>query len=339
MPGAAPAGATRRGVLGAAALGIPAAWLLTGCEGSAPGEGGTSGPGSADEQGPADPDPRLLAEVRAAAAGTEAFLAAVVAAHPRLARRLAPLREARAEHVRVLTDDPAADSTTSPSPGTADPTARPVPRRPRRALEAVGTSEQEYAARLSAAAGAVRSGPLARVLASASVSARMHLAALGGSPTPDQLDEGGPVPDDHVERPVENVTALQRTLEAEHAAVRLYALWAARVSRAEEGQLADLLAERHLIHRDRRDRWEEVLRRAGASPTPAAPDYRGPQDDAGPASAALSLEDRCAQHYAALVAASTGDLRAAAVEALEDAALAQLRLGGSPVAFPGAPEL
>lgn len=138
---------------------------------------------------------------------------------------------------------------------------------------------------------------------------------------------------------MEDTETLQEVLAAEHAAVRLYGLWAARVSRAEDEQLADLLTELFRTHRSRRDRWEEVLRSLGTAPVAAAPDYREPQDEGGPASAALSVEDRCAQHYASLVAASTGDLRVEAMAALEDAGLAQLRLGGSPVPFPGAPEL
>ena len=83
------------------------------------------------------------------------------------------------------------------------------------------------------------------------------------------------------------------------------------------------------------------MRNAGAVPTPAAAAYELPDaagSDAVRAEAAR-VEERCAQAYAVLVAASTQELRLTATEALVGTARALVAWGVAPTAFPGAPEL
>ena len=58
----------------------------------------------------------------------------------------------------------------------------------------------------------------------------------------------------------------------------------------------------------------------------------------GVASAALALERACAEVYAAAVASTTAERRAWAVSALNDAAVRELGLRGTPEMFPGAGE-
>lgn len=134
------------------------------------------------------------------------------------------------------------------------------------------------------------------------------------------------------------VAALQQALAAENSAVRVLAYCAARTSRSRLPEQAALLDEAYLAHRARRDAWEEWLRAQAASPSPAAPEYELPDTrDAG--ATVLALESACAEHYAALLAVSTGELRLQAATALESSALSQVRWGGRAVPFPGAPEL
>ena len=53
----------------------------------------------------------------------------------------------------------------------------------------------------------------------------------------------------------------------------------------------------------------------------------------------LSTEQACAETYAALVAQTSGRQRRWGATALTETAVLQLRLGGRPEDFPGAPEL
>lgn len=136
--------------------------------------------------------------------------------------------------------------------------------------------------------------------------------------------------------------ALQATLATEHAAVRLYSVWAARTSRTEQPQVALALSRGYLTHRARRDACEEMVRAQGETPEPGAVEY---QDPAGPDSASavsaavLELEEACAQRYSALVAAATDAVRDWAVDALRETAVSTLEWGAPPAPFPGAPEL
>jgi hypothetical protein len=138
------------------------------------------------------------------------------------------------------------------------------------------------------------------------------------------------------------VPALQDTLAAEHAALHLYGVFGARTSQSAEPALYDTVTEGYLTHRRRRDELQLALDDLGAEPVAAAPGYALPGRVVSAqevARAALETERRCAEAYAALVAHTVADQRRWAVVALSDCALLQLRLGGQPEAFPGAPEL
>lgn len=136
--------------------------------------------------------------------------------------------------------------------------------------------------------------------------------------------------------------ALQAALAAEHAAVYLYGVYGGRTSQAAEPVLYDALVRGYREHRSRRDRLRLEVGDLGVEPVPAAVAYQLPGRLEGPrgiSRAALATERGCAQTYAALVARSAGAQRRWAVTALAEVALQQLRVGGRPEAFPGAPEL
>lgn len=137
------------------------------------------------------------------------------------------------------------------------------------------------------------------------------------------------------------VDALQRALDAQHAAVHVLGHLGGVVSATAEPDLHALLRERHGWHRDLRDRLVVAVRNAGAVPTPAAAAYALPdaEDAVAVRSAGGEVEERCAQAYAVLVAASSTELRATANEALVGTARAMVAWGVAPVPFPGAPEL
>lgn len=132
--------------------------------------------------------------------------------------------------------------------------------------------------------------------------------------------------------------ALQSTLEAEHAAVYVYAVLVGRGDTA----LAAPLWAAYREHRDRRDELTAMLRDTGQEPVAAAPAYELPARLDTPARvrrAAVAAERAGAEAYAALVAAATGELRSWGVSALTASAVRELTLGAAPTAFPGAPEL
>jgi hypothetical protein len=140
---------------------------------------------------------------------------------------------------------------------------------------------------------------------------------------------------------VTELEALQTTLEAEHAAVYVYGLLGSRTSQAGEPELYAALRAAYEAHRERRDTLIGEIAAMDAVPAPAAPAYTPPQGldstDARYASA-LELERACAETYAALVGATTGERRGEAVDLLNDAAARELSFRGTPEIFPGADE-
>jgi hypothetical protein len=141
---------------------------------------------------------------------------------------------------------------------------------------------------------------------------------------------------------VSTLEALQATLSAEHAALHLYGLYGGRTSQAAAPDLFEALQDGYRVHRARRDQLRLAVADLGAVPVAAGAAYDEPQGLRGPArvaAAALGTEQACARTYAALVAESAGRQRRWAATALVESALLQLRLGGEPEAFPGAPEL
>jgi hypothetical protein len=136
--------------------------------------------------------------------------------------------------------------------------------------------------------------------------------------------------------------SLQDTLAAEHAALHLYGVFGGRTSQSAEPSLFEAVTTGFTTHRTRRDELELAVRDLGAEPVAAAATYALPGPLTAPrqvAGAALQVERACAESYAALVANTVDDQRRWAVDALTACALLQLRLGGRPEAFPGAPEL
>lgn len=149
-------------------------------------------------------------------------------------------------------------------------------------------------------------------------------------------------------------TALQAALAAEHAAIHLLGFLGGVVPASSQADLHALVRERHRRHRGGREFLTTTLRAAGERPVAAAPAYDLPEltvdalrgDDQDPAEGVREVrrqgdlaEESCARAYATLVASSTDDLRTWAVEALTDAARAQVAWGAQPSPFPGAPEL
>jgi hypothetical protein len=138
------------------------------------------------------------------------------------------------------------------------------------------------------------------------------------------------------------VEALRRTLAAEHAAIWTYGLLGGRTSASASPDLYAAVTDGYLTHRRRRDELDGALVALGEDPVAAGATY----DEGGrldtPAqirARARSIEEGCAQTYAALVAESVEDRRTWAVAALTESAVLQVRLGGAPESFPGAPEL
>lgn len=132
------------------------------------------------------------------------------------------------------------------------------------------------------------------------------------------------------------VEAAQRVLATEHEALYAYGVAGGVVDPASAE--AARARDSYDIHRTRRDRLEDTVRRLGAEPVAAAPGYSLPAPVAGAASSArlaVRVEDRCGASYAELVASSAGPLRRVAIGWLSDAATRGLAWGARPTAFPG----
>jgi hypothetical protein len=95
-------------------------------------------------------------------------------------------------------------------------------------------------------------------------------------------------------------------------------------------------------HRSRRDLVRALVSDRDAEPVASAAAYavRVGDGSAGAVTrAAREIEQGCAEVYSQLVAAGSGELRRLGITALTDAGLRLLDLGGSPSAYPGAPDL
>jgi len=135
--------------------------------------------------------------------------------------------------------------------------------------------------------------------------------------------------------------ALQQALAGEHAAVYLYGVLGGRVPASEHPDLAARLAAGYATHRGRRDRLTALVREAGGEPVAAEVSYRLPNPCRTPGQlrgAALEVERRCADVYAATVAGTARQDRAWAADALGDSAVRQLSFGGTPQPYPGMPD-
>jgi hypothetical protein len=138
----------------------------------------------------------------------------------------------------------------------------------------------------------------------------------------------------------ERLSALQRTLAAEHAAVYVFGVLGGRAAVLGESPLRPALAAAYDVHLARRNRLRLVVAAAGSDPVAAEPAYDLPRELTTPAqitAEALRVERACVSTYAALVAATTGAERAWAVDTLSAGALTELTFGGPPLPLPGLP--
>lgn len=137
------------------------------------------------------------------------------------------------------------------------------------------------------------------------------------------------------------VEVLQDVLAGEHAAVYVYGVLGARTSQSATPDLYLTLRGAYDVHRARRDDLTGRLAAEGVTPVAGATAYEVPaglETSEVVTGAALALERSCAEGYAAAVAGTTGERRAWAIDALNDAAVRELGLRGTPEMFPGADE-
>jgi hypothetical protein len=133
---------------------------------------------------------------------------------------------------------------------------------------------------------------------------------------------------------------LVAALKAEHAAIYAYGVLGAHL----DAGTVPFAVQAESAHRARRDALDLRLADLKASAPPAEPAYALPSPVTDQASAlrlAITVEERCAGQWRAVVAESTGDDRAMAADALIDCAVRATRArhlaGVTPatVAFPG----
>ncbi len=138
------------------------------------------------------------------------------------------------------------------------------------------------------------------------------------------------------------MTGLPDALAAEHAAIWGYGVLGGHLT----GPALDLARQSEAAHRDRRDALMMQLSAAGVTPPAAASMYQLPEPVTDPASAtrlAVTIEERTAAQWRAVLPTVTGDDRRAPLSALTDCALRAARwrrlAGQTPatVALPGAP--
>lgn len=136
--------------------------------------------------------------------------------------------------------------------------------------------------------------------------------------------------------------ALQATLADEHAALYTYGVLGARTSQAASPTLYETLTAGYRRHRARRDELQLMVRDAGGDPVTAQAAYDLDGSLLRPAQlerAAADLEAASVEQLLALVAQSTGSVRAWALTEATWSAVRRLTLGAEPETWPGAPEL
>jgi Domain of unknown function (DUF4439) len=140
---------------------------------------------------------------------------------------------------------------------------------------------------------------------------------------------------------VNGTDALQTALGAEHAAVFVYGVIGGRLADESNPHLAGVIESAYEAHLRRRDRLQEMVAGRGVTPRSAALSYEVPPGRSPNLVAAVArrTEVRTAENYAQVVGSTTGEARRFAIDALTDAALRELDLGGSPSAYPGLAEL
>lgn len=262
---------------------------------------------------PADDDSALVEDVLAEISTTGALAVATAAAPGhRAAARLARIHRVHATEL--------GGTVASAAPGAV------APADPQALLTAEATLQQH----LVDAARKADSGGLAQVLAS--MAAALGQALVGrNTPTPAPLPAaaGDTAP---------AVAALQTTLAAEHAAVFVYGALGGQTSRSGSPALYDAVTSAYVTHRSRRDELTARLHAARAEPVAAEPGYSLPTDLGTPAAVrarAEALEGSVARTYAYLVANTSAEARAWAIDACIDAAVRAVAFGARPDPLPG----
>jgi Domain of unknown function (DUF4439) len=132
-----------------------------------------------------------------------------------------------------------------------------------------------------------------------------------------------------VSEELDDTTALQAALAAEHAAVYAYGVVGGVLGGTAQANAA------YAAHRGRRD---QLTARLGADAVAAEPAYELPFAVTRPGQAerlAVQVERRCAEVYADVVSRTTGATRLYAARGLTECAVRSLEWGGDFEAFPG----
>jgi hypothetical protein len=126
--------------------------------------------------------------------------------------------------------------------------------------------------------------------------------------------------------------ALQTTLAAEHAAVFVYGALGGRTSRSASPELFTAVSSAYAAHRARRDQLTADIVDGGDQPVAAEAAYELPSlaTSGQVTRAALDVERSCATTYAYLVANTADEQRRWAIEALNETAVRELTLRGTP---------
>lgn len=320
---------TRRAFLrhaGAAVLAagaLPA--LLLACDGDAE-------PAADAEPGtdpPESPDAELVDRALRDAVDLAASYAAALKGHKSLRRRLAGPRDEIREHVDVLSG--AARET----PANPDRN-RPAPRSRRAARRELIAAERAALHRRRRDAGAAESGELGRLFAAIAACHAQHVELFTGD-TADRTTSALGSGDLVVDGGVTVVNALNDALAGEHAALYAYGVIGGRLD--EDSRPVRDATEAWETHQRRRADLTSLVEAGGGTPVGAEPGYELPtavETRSDARQVAQQVEDRCGVLYAGLAAtATTGPLRAFAVEALIDAATRAVRWGAPTSPLPG----
>lgn len=129
------------------------------------------------------------------------------------------------------------------------------------------------------------------------------------------------------------MSALTAALAAEQAAIYVYGVLGSRAT----GPQLTALQQAYDAHCARRDALLESAHARGITPPPGGvyPTPAGIDTPEGRRRAAAAIETSCLGPYAALVGASTGQLRAWAASALSDCAVRSAGFGAPRAALPG----
>ncbi|HZI96546.1 MAG TPA: DUF4439 domain-containing protein [Actinomycetales bacterium] len=269
-----------------------------------------------------------LARRRAAesAVNLQAVAAASLGARPDLEPLLTAVVAAHAAHGQALGPPATPSATSTETAPTVDPLAELLRLESEAAQQALGDATDVSAG-------------LARLLASVGSSRAVHASLLAGSLGQPPTSAPSVGPPSTAAPAVEGAAAeaLVTALDGEYAAVYTFGVIAARLADAQR-ERAVISMEAHDLVVERLSHW---LAEAELDVPPSAPAYQVPAlaSAADAVALATSIEEQVAVLDASLVAAATGDLRAAAADLLVQRALAASAWRGAGVPFPGLPEL